>query len=1394
MDSIAVITELADQGVKVSLSREGRLQIKAPKGVLTAEVKGYLADNKESIIQFLFDSHDDKDNETLTQISPDKINRYQPFPMADLQTGFYMADHDFMEFHVRPHYYMERDYDELDIARFERAWNLVFQYHKGSIAILDENDMMQPLEEIPPYHIEICDLRDMSNCDARLKLQEIRGSMERTQLPLHQWPWFDMKVSIWTEVGHKRYRVHLNNNNFFTDGYSVVKLWQLAERFYSDPGQQLSPPEITFRDCVLALGELSQSTLGKAAKQYWHDRLDELPAAPPVPQISSKERRCASHLKRRNIVFDENVWLNFKEYAKRNGLTPTNAVAAVYAEVLSYWSNSPHFILIQMVTRRLPMHNDIFDVLGNFSSVYPVEVDFRNGYSFAERARTLQKQNMLDISYLHWGGMDVMQELSRRNGATGRTPSPFVFSSGLFMGPVARPDYACLETSQTLLDHQFWETQDGKYFAVWDVLEEFFPKGVIDAMWKAYEELLMLLGTDESAWGREQFDLVPLYQLQQRKKVNTVAGEVPGGYLHSNLPVMAQNYPDKIAVVHSSGTFSYAELFDYTCKIAHRLSVLGARPNQLIGVLAEKGWQQVVGALGVVSSGAAYVPISPSFPQERIRKIVEKSGIKVLVTQAKFADLAKCFVTEPVIIEDEQDGCIQGYEFTPVQKETDLAYVIYTSGSTGEPKGVMINHRACLNTVVDINRRFNITGEDVIFGISAFTFDLSVYDVFGAIEAGSTLVLPDAIDVQNPLAWIESVLAEKVTVWNSTPAIVQLLIEAINSKGIQVDSLRRIMMSGDWIPLTLPGEIKQGAPRADIISLGGATEASIWSIYYPVDEVKAEWQSVPYGYPLASQPWYVLNEKFQPCPDFVSGDLYIGGVGLADGYWEDPDKTGASFVTHPLTGERLYKTGDLGCYHPEGWIEFLGRKDFQVKIQGFRIELGEIEAHLAGHAAVNEAVVVAKDDGKKGKRLVAYVVEVEGEKGVVQSDDLRSYLESCLPDYMVPSSLHILEQIPLSANGKVDRKALISFEDMEEGREREFVAPRNDLEQAICKVWMEVLELNRIGIHDDFFEIGGQSFSAIRVASRLAEQFEVSLAIRNILENRTIDALAQFISEGTETNVGKRLLVDIYTKAEGQKLFFVHPAGGNVLCYQALANTLKQPFYGLQAAGLEGECAPCDDLEHMAQRYVAEIRKVQTQGPYVMGGWSSGGMIAFEMARQLEASGQVVSRIMMFDSPAPTQNEPVNDATLLLWFLEDLNIGFPLEQLSITELQSIDPAMHFVYLTEKVDVQHELPAGITLDNLKVYFEVFKGIVRAGRKYTPQMISADILLLRAGEGRVSEFADHPDHQDVEWGWNRLTTGKVTAKFCPGTHYTLLTPPNLYGIVEHMNARTVALCLP
>ena len=911
----ALLDQLAGAGVRIRMAGPDRLEVSAPRGALTGELRQLIAQHKPELVDWLARVPGSPDEAAVPQVRPAPQDARLPFPPSDLQVSFLVGSHGGLELTVRPHQYYEWDLADLDPGRWAGALNAALHRQRANIVVVREDLQLQAVDDPGPVPVPVLDLRGLPEADARAELERVRAEMSGGELPLDRWPWLEARI---TRYGDDRVRLHYNHNNFFVDGVSLGRLLADVRHGYEHPDEPLPPVHLTYRDCVLALADLEASPEGRAAERYWRDRLPGLPVAPELPRTAS-DARGRSELERREQVLPRHSWDAVKRRAADRGLTPTAAAFAAYAEVVAYWSGSRHFLLNMMVTHRIPMHPQIRELFGNFAALYPLEVDWRPDEPFADRVSRLSARVMADLAQTSWSGTKVLQALNQVRGTPGVAVCPYVVGSGLFMGSLDRPDFSRLETPQVVLDCQFWEQADGSLWLVWDLVEALFPDGVAGAMQDAFRSLLERLAAGDAAWEARTPELLPAGQAEQRRRLNAVTAPVPDGLLHDGLAGRAAERPDRPCVVAADRTLDYGETARRSAALAGLLRDRGMTPGDLVAVVLPKGWEQVVAVFAVLAAGGAYVPVDPAWPDERVRHLLAETRAGAVLTGRPLADRLAGLTAAPVLPVDPADP---GQAPPPAQAPRDpddLAYVIYTSGSTGRPKGAMLSHRGPLNTVLDINRRFAVGPDDVLLGVSSLCFDLSVYDVFGAVAAGATLVLP-APDGDGPAGWLDLVRRHGVTVWNSVPALMELVVDEAEAAGVQLTSLRTVLLSGDWMPVGLPGRIRRVAPRARVVSLGGATEASIWSIAHPVEPADQDRVSIPYGRPLANQTWHVLDDRGRDAPTWVAGELYIGGAGVALGYLHDPERTAAAFVAHPRTGERLYRTGDRGRYLP-------GRRD-----------------------------------------------------------------------------------------------------------------------------------------------------------------------------------------------------------------------------------------------------------------------------------------------------------------------------------------------------------------------------------------------------------------------------------------------------------------------------------
>ncbi|ANS63556.1 amino acid adenylation enzyme/thioester reductase family protein [Streptomyces lincolnensis] len=953
MSAAELVSHLATAGVEL-WEEDGRLRFRAPQGALTDELRERLSADRDAVLAHLRDPF-------AEPLVPDPDGRHLPFPLTEVQSSYLLGRTDAFAYGgIGCHAYLEYELPgTVPPERAADAWRVLVERH-DALRTVYHPDGQQVLKELPPYEIPVAGAE---------RAEEIRGELaQRTYTPA-TWPLFDVRLTHSPE----RLLVHLSVDLLVTDFSGVQQLLGELEQLCLEPDRPLTPVPVSFRDHVLAERRLRDSARWARDRAYWLDRLDDLPPAPELPVLTEESgrevrfRRLADRL-----TSQESAAL--RQRAAARDLTVSTVLLAAYAEVIGQWSARPRFTLNLPVFAKRPVHPDIGRVVGDFTSVTLLAVEPDAGAGFARRARALGGRLFEDLDHGLYSGVEVLREAARRSDR--HTLMPVVFTSTLqgtevpATGP-GRVGYGVTQTPQVWIDCQVMES-GGEILLGWDVREGVLPEGLADDAFAAFAALVRELAVSDAPWDATDPVRVPRAQAARHSEVNATARPLPEGLLHERVLAAAVAHADRPAVIAPDRTLTYAELAGYARTVTARLRAAGVAPGERVAIVMDKGWEQVPAVLGVLAAGCVYVPVDTVHPPARRALVLASSGAVAVLTQTRLGEAYEL----PTIAVDalEPSEAVESRRVDP----GEAAYIIYTSGSTGEPKGVVVSHRAALNTVADIDERFGVGADDRVLGLAQLGFDLSVYDLFGPLAHGGALVLPDPERRGDPSHWADLAARHRVTLWNSVPAQLQMLHDYLASGAGAADvaglsALRLGLLSGDWIPVRLPDRIRALLPGLRLISLGGATEAAIWSIHHPIEQpVDPGRPSIPYGRPLANQTFHVLDDALRPRPDWVPGELCIGGSGLALGYHGDPETTARRFVTHPVTGERLYRTGDLGRWLPSGDIEFLGREDGQVKIRGHRIELAEIEAALTGHPSVGAAAVLAVGDDSLQRRLVAF--------------------------------------------------------------------------------------------------------------------------------------------------------------------------------------------------------------------------------------------------------------------------------------------------------------------------------------------------------------------------------------------------------------------------------------
>nr|WP_013933298.1 non-ribosomal peptide synthetase [Pseudoalteromonas sp. SANK 73390]CBK62746.1 holA [Pseudoalteromonas sp. SANK 73390] len=1063
-------------------------------------------------------------------------NSTSPFTLSDIQYAYVIGRNPGVELGGRSSsFYIEIDVEDADIGSLTKSLNHVIMLHPMLRAVISSDGKQEVLENVPPYHIEVLDVAALSDDEKKLALAEHRHALEATLLSLGEAPSFVVKA-IRLDSGLVRLAIYFDL--IFVDMHSVYLVLQDWFKHYQT-GSIEQQPRPSFSGYLACEELLTNTEQGRKDREYWEKKLDTLPLAPEMPLKKAPSLLSNPQFRRLSKVLPLTLIDKLRVVAQNVGITLETLLLGSYSEVIRQWSKTQNFTLTVTQMSRRPYFEGIENTVGNFLQPVLLPVDGTKEQTFVERLLQLQSSLIKNRLHCSHNSIKVLRALTKQSHANRAASFPVIFSNTLdydLQEVVKSPSlpgvycrYSSNTTPQLWLENQLTHEQ-GEVTINWNYVDELFPDGMIHDMLEAYFALLNSCANNTQLLSRQGSVVdLPESDANARLQANNTEVELHPALLHELVLKGAHINPEHVALVQGERHVTYQEMLDKARWIANKISsTVNISANNIVAVSQPQGPELVIAILGILLCGAAYVAIDPNLPRARKVKLLERCAASGVVGDA-----------ETLIDFKELSGVAQfdlqtydaNHTALPVSHRVaeldDLAYVIFTSGSTGEPKGVMISHRNAANTVIDINRRFSVTCDDVVLSVAPAGFDLSVYDYFGVLGAGGRVVFGKPESAQDPLLWYEELVTNNVTIWNSVPAPMKALVDK-NTSNLTHSKLRLVLMSGDWIPVDLPDRIKEVLPHCDVISLGGATEGSIWSIFYPIQVVDDKWSSIPYGKPLANQRFHVLNEWLSHCPQWVTGELYIAGEGVAQGYLGDEEKTAQRFFDHPVTGERLYKTGDLGKYIADGYIEILGREDNQVKINGYRVELGEVEVCLLNHEYIGHVVVGAPSHPRTGQRhIVAWIVpntsHVDLDHEQLQTQ-LRSLAQRELPNYMIPSYYIVLESMPLTSNGKISHNELPSpWQDLH-NEEEQSVQVSNETEAALLEIWIKQLQHSSLDVTSGFFDIGGDSLHAVALIGTIRERFGTSTdteqsIVEGLFMNSNIQYFAELIHKDKDTEV-----------------------------------------------------------------------------------------------------------------------------------------------------------------------------------------------------------------------------------------------------------------------------------
>ncbi|MEU5693027.1 amino acid adenylation domain-containing protein [Actinosynnema sp. NPDC020468] len=894
-----------------------------------------------------------------------------------------------------------------------------------------------------------------------------------------------------------------------------------------------------------------------------------------------------------------------------------------------------------------------------------------------------------------------------------------------------------------------------------------FPLSRVESIGEAYAAALRFIASDPAVEA-STVDLLGADRALLLDDWNATATDGTDRSVVELLEGQAARTPDAVALRFADRSLTYRELHDLADRLAGHLRASGVGPDTFVGVRQRRSPNLVVSLLAVLKAGGAYLPLDPEYPPARLEHMLRDSAAPVVLADPDLVgDPVEGRTVVPVTA-DLLDGLPEPTAAVPV-RPGDLAYAIYTSGSTGLPKGVRVPHRALVNLLRSFGDVLRLTPADRLLALTSLSFDIAGLEVWLPLLTGAELVLSPDLGADGPR--LRATVEESgATVVQATPSSWRLLVEA----GLGANPGLRVIAGGEALPAEVADALAERF--GEVWNAYGPTETTIWST---VDRVRGG-AAPRIGRPIANTVVRVLDDRFGLVPPGVPGELLIGGVGLAHGYHGKPGLTADRFVPDPYgpPGARLYRTGDLARWNADGVLEFLGRIDQQVKVRGFRIEPGEVEVVLAGHEGVGRVVVVTREDRPGDVRLVAYLSPPAG--GVLPGPaELRALAARSLPAYMVPSAFVTIDRWPVTPNGKLDRRALPAPGGVEV--DGPSVAPRTATEARVAELWADVLGVERIGVTDGFLESGGNSIAALRLVMRVQEELGADVPVAVLFEGGTVRTVAEIVDGTREASTS--VLVRLKDTGDKPPLFFVHPLGGSVFCYTHLVATLPedQPFYAIQAPDLAGPDGPRPQtLEEIAALYLEAVREVQPTGPYHLGGWCMGGMVTYEMARQLDAAGERVGSLQIvsasINDPVPPRYAVDEAAAILGAFAYQLDI-------TEDELRALDPETRLVRVLELAagNGVSRADAG-SVGEIKRLVALYQRHARALLKYRDEPrepYRGETVLVRA---ETELFGDG------DLGWADRVAGGLVIEESPGDHYSMLEPPNVTRLVGLLLGRT------
>ncbi len=1003
----------------------------------------------------------------------------------------------------------------LNLCALEKTLDAIVVRHE-ILRTTFSSDTGEPLQVIHPsrsIQLAFIDLLTCPEADRQTEVQRLIDAEKQRPFDLTK----DLMLrATLIRLSEREHTLMLTMHHIASDGWSMGiffnELLALYGAYAAGDPSPLPDLSIQYADFARWQRKWMEGEVLERQLSYWQNQLSEIP---PVLDLPSDRPRPAVRSLRgasQGIILPEKLIARLKSICKQEGATMFTLMMAAFKTLLYRYSGQGDICVGTFTANRNRV--EIEDLIGFFVNTLVLRTCLSDGLSFRE---LLQREHGAALGA--FANQDIPFEklilILKPKRDLSYTP---LFQVALSFEAMPK-DYLELPnlSFEILPPHPLVSLYDlsliveeysEKIKIIFTYRTDIFEASTIERWAHNFKTLLESIAANPE----EHIETLPLLTEAEKKQVivewnNTGADYPRDKCIHELFEEQVERTPDAAAVVFEDQILTYRELNTRANQLAHYLRKQGVGPEVLVGICVERSLEMIIGILGILKAGGAYVPLDPTYPKERLAFMIEDATMPIMLTQSWLLDGIPKHRGHSICLDTQWEEIAQHSYDAPFSDTTsaNLAYVIYTSGSTGVPKGVMIPHRAIVNHMQWMQSVFPLNGADCVLQKTPFSFDASVWEFYAPLFVGGRLAVAKPNGHQDIAYMVESISRYQVTILQLVPTLFRMLLETPEFKTCY--SLRRVFCGGEVLTRELIIRFFQTL-NAELHNLYGPTEVTIDSVYFSIPRDYSG-EIIPIGRPVANTQAYVLDCYRQPVPIGVLGELYLGGVQMARGYLNRPELTSEKFIPNSFSdepGALFYRTGDLARYLPDGNIEFLGRIDHQVKVRGFRIELGEIESALGQHPAVRETAVIAREEQRDNKRLVAYVVF--DQNAAILTTELRSFLKEKLPDYMIPSAFVALDSLPLTPSGKVDRMALPAPDSERPGAENSYVSPRTPIEKVLAGIWCEIFGLNRVGVHDNFFELGGHSLLATQVMSRLRKVFEVEIPLRTLFESPTVEELA----------------------------------------------------------------------------------------------------------------------------------------------------------------------------------------------------------------------------------------------------------------------------------------------